>query len=176
MTTLRGSVTNCIFLPFSVEKKNDFDNIWRKIKKESKQMFFPSNDQGRFGSIVLAIASVFISAQVQGKVYYLNTSEAGDSYGCWNDSSKWSETYERTVNGEGKNVWTFSGENPSEFTAADDFVVPALSTGYTLRDAGGTGKIIEWMADRGYVSEFDGAKARKCLLTKEGFENLYGPL
>ena len=107
-------------------------------------MFSPSNDQGRFGSIVLAIASVFISAQVQGKVYYLNTSEAGDSYGCWNDSSKWSETYERTVNGEGKNVWTFSGENPSEFTAADDFVVPSLSTGYTLRDAGGTGKIIEW--------------------------------
>ena len=105
-------------------------------------MLFPS--KGRLNSIVLAIASVFASAQVQGKVYYLNTSEAGDSYGCWNDSSKWSETYERTVNGEGKNVWTFSGENPSEFTAADDFVVPALSTGYTLRDAGGIGKIIEW--------------------------------
>jgi len=107
-------------------------------------MFFPSNDQGRFGSIVLAIVSVFISAQVQGKVYYLNTSEAGDSYGCWNDSSKWSETYERTVNGEGKKVWTFSGENPSEFTAADDFVIPALSSGYTLRDMGGVGTTKEW--------------------------------
>jgi S-DNA-T family DNA segregation ATPase FtsK/SpoIIIE len=46
-----------------------------------------------------------------------------------------------------------------------------FSVGYSR-----AGKIIEWMADRGYVSEFDGAKARKCLLSKEEFESLYGPL
>lgn len=38
------------------------------------------------------------------------------------------------------------------------------------------GKIIEWMEEMGYVSAFDGAKARKVLITKEEFEALYGPL
>lgn len=38
------------------------------------------------------------------------------------------------------------------------------------------GKIVEWMEDMGYISPFDGAKARKVLITKEQFEALYGPL
>ncbi|MBE7077364.1 MAG: hypothetical protein E7377_01515 [Clostridiales bacterium] len=38
------------------------------------------------------------------------------------------------------------------------------------------GKIIEWMEDMGYISAFDGAKARKVLITKEDFESIYGPL
>ena len=38
------------------------------------------------------------------------------------------------------------------------------------------GQIIEWMEDMGYVSPFDGAKARTVLITKEEFEDKYGPL
>ncbi len=38
------------------------------------------------------------------------------------------------------------------------------------------GKIVEWMEDMGYISPFDGAKARKVLITKEEFESKYGPL
>ena len=38
------------------------------------------------------------------------------------------------------------------------------------------GKIIEWMEDQGYISAFDGAKARKVLITPEQFEEKYGPL
>ena len=38
------------------------------------------------------------------------------------------------------------------------------------------GKIIEWMEDMGYISPFDGARARKVLITKEQFEREYGPL
>lgn len=38
------------------------------------------------------------------------------------------------------------------------------------------GKIIEWMEDMGYISPFDGAKARKVLITKDDFETKYGPL
>ncbi len=38
------------------------------------------------------------------------------------------------------------------------------------------GKIIEWMEDMGYISPFDGAKARKVLITKEEFETMYGAL
>jgi predicted transcriptional regulator len=36
------------------------------------------------------------------------------------------------------------------------------------------GQIIETMVDMGYVSSFDGARARKVLITKEDFETLYG--
>ena len=38
------------------------------------------------------------------------------------------------------------------------------------------GKIIEWMEDMSYISPFDGAKARKVLISKEEFESKYGPL
>lgn len=40
-----------------------------------------------------------------------------------------------------------------------------------------SGRILEWMEEMGYVTPFDEkAKARKVLLTKEGFESKYGPL
>ena len=38
------------------------------------------------------------------------------------------------------------------------------------------GGIVEWMESRGYVSSYDGARARKVLITKEDFESEYGPL
>ena len=38
------------------------------------------------------------------------------------------------------------------------------------------GKIVEWMEDMGYISSFEGAKARKVLITKEEFESKYGTL
>ena len=38
------------------------------------------------------------------------------------------------------------------------------------------GKIVEWMEEMGYISSFDGAKARKVLITKEEFESKYGGL
>ncbi len=38
------------------------------------------------------------------------------------------------------------------------------------------GKIIEWLEEMGYISAFDGSKARKALITKEEFESKYGPL
>ncbi len=38
------------------------------------------------------------------------------------------------------------------------------------------GKIVEWMEDMGYISSFDGMKARKVLITKEEFESKYGSL
>ena len=38
------------------------------------------------------------------------------------------------------------------------------------------GRIIEWMEEMGYISTFDGAKARKVLITPEEFEEKYGPM
>ena len=38
------------------------------------------------------------------------------------------------------------------------------------------GKIVEWMEEMGYISSFEGAKARKVLISKEEFESKYGSL
>ena len=38
------------------------------------------------------------------------------------------------------------------------------------------GQIMEWMEENGYVSPFDGVKARKVLITKAQFEEKYGKL
>ena len=38
------------------------------------------------------------------------------------------------------------------------------------------GKIVEWMEEMGYISSFDGSKARKVLISKEEFESKYGSL
>ncbi len=38
------------------------------------------------------------------------------------------------------------------------------------------GKIVEWMETMGYISKFDGAKARKVLITKAQYEEKYGKL
>lgn len=35
-------------------------------------------------------------------------------------------------------------------------------------------KVVEWLEDMGYVTPFDGAKARKVLITMEEFDKLYG--
>jgi S-DNA-T family DNA segregation ATPase FtsK/SpoIIIE len=56
-------------------------------------------------------------------------------------------------------------------TASISAIQRKLNVGYNR-----AGKIIEWMEDMGYISPFDGAKARKVLITKEQFEALYGPL
>lgn len=56
-------------------------------------------------------------------------------------------------------------------TASISMIQRKCSVGYNK-----AGKIIEWMEDMGYISAFDGAKARKVLITKEEFEEKYGPL
>ena len=56
-------------------------------------------------------------------------------------------------------------------SASISMIQRKCSTGYSR-----AGKIIEWMEDMGYISPFDGAKARKVLITKEEFESKYGPL
>ena len=38
------------------------------------------------------------------------------------------------------------------------------------------GKIIEWMESMGYISSYDGARARKVLISPEEFEKIYGKL
>jgi DNA segregation ATPase FtsK/SpoIIIE-like protein len=54
-------------------------------------------------------------------------------------------------------------------TASISMLQRKCSVGYPK-----AGKIIEWMEDMGYISPYDGARARKVLITKEEFEELYG--
>ena len=56
-------------------------------------------------------------------------------------------------------------------SASISMIQRLCSVGYNR--AGG---IIEWMEDKQYISPFDGAKARKVLITKEEFEREFGPL
>ncbi len=51
------------------------------------------------------------------------------------------------------------------------FLQRKLCMGY-----GKAGRILEWMEEKGYISAFDGAKARRIYITKEEFESKYGPL
>ena len=46
-----------------------------------------------------------------------------------------------------------------------------LSVGYFR-----AGRLIEWLEENGYISAFDGAKARRLLITKEEFEEKFGKL
>lgn len=56
-------------------------------------------------------------------------------------------------------------------TASISMIQRKCGTGYNK-----AGKIVEWMEEQGYISSFEGAKARKVLITKEEFERKYGPL
>ena len=56
-------------------------------------------------------------------------------------------------------------------SASISLVQRKCSVGYNK-----AGKIIEWMEDQGYISAFDGAKARKVLITPDQFEEKFGPL
>lgn len=56
-------------------------------------------------------------------------------------------------------------------TASISMIQRKCSVGYNK-----AGKIVEWMEDMGYISPYDGAKARKVLISKEEFEELYGEM
>ena len=56
-------------------------------------------------------------------------------------------------------------------SASISMIQRKCSTGYNR-----SGKIIDWMESKGYISPFEGAKARKVLITPEEFEREYGPL
>ncbi len=51
------------------------------------------------------------------------------------------------------------------------FIQRKCDCGYIL-----SGKILDWMEAKGFIAAFDGGKSRRVLITKEEFENLYGPL
>ena len=56
-------------------------------------------------------------------------------------------------------------------SASISMIQRKCATGYNR-----AGKIIEWMEEMGYISAFDGAKARKVLITKDEYESIYGPM
>ena len=127
-------------------------------------MTFPVRVQGAFLS----------SAEVQGVVEYVK--EHNEAY--FDDSV--SDYINNAKNGGG-------GESGGDDDGVEAVYIEALrhvvqigqasismiqrrcSVGYPK-----AGKIIEWMENMGYISAFDGAKARKVLLTKEEFESKYG--
>ena len=55
--------------------------------------------------------------------------------------------------------------------ASISMILRKCSVGYNK-----AGKIVEWMEEMGYISGFEGAKARKVLITQEEFESKYGSM
>lgn len=90
-----------------------------------------SRDWSRFRALSAAFC-IFAAASLHaGTTYYLNKSEASQSYDSWTTLDYWSTTAGNT------------GDNnhPLSFSAEDEFVVTPHSGGFTLRTATG---IYEW--------------------------------
>lgn len=54
-------------------------------------------------------------------------------------------------------------------SASISMIQRKFSVGYNK-----AGRIVEWMEQMGYISQFDGSKSRKVLISKEDFEEKYG--
>ena len=87
------------------------------------------------------------------------------------------------------NIYTCSTNPPEDHTKPDPIFIEALRVVVLNNSASisliqrkcqlgynRAGQIMEWMEDMGYISPFEGAKARTVLITKEEFEDKYGPL
>ncbi len=130
--------------------------------------------------------------RVQGA--YVSTSETQDvvNYIKENNEAYFDDEaldyIDKTGGGEGESV-SAGGEGAEDGPVTDTYVRALAmvvrrgqaSISLIQRSCGvgynHAGKIIEWMEAKGYISPFDGkAKARSVLLTKEEYEQLYGPL
>ena len=96
----------------------------------------------------------------EATAYINNTRTGGDDFGGSSDKADIDPIYIEALR-----YVILSG------SASISMIQRKCSAGYNR-----AGKIIEWMEDMGYISAFDGAKARKVLITKEDFESKYGPL
>jgi hypothetical protein len=82
---------------------------------------------------VFCVGMIALSTQMlSGKEYYLKDSEAGSGLGCWSNPTHWYDGVEKT------DKWVVTGNPATEFSSEDDFIVPPLSSGYTLRESGGS--------------------------------------
>jgi hypothetical protein len=121
------------FLPFSVEKKNDFGNIMRHNLKrgETDLMIKPTLTAlcllASCGTMLHAEGEV-VDSTVETKVYYLWKQDNSSTVKSWSTPANWVENCEKSGN-----VLTFSGSAPADITSNDEFVVPAHSSAWTLR-------------------------------------------
>ncbi len=125
----------------------------------------------------IRVQSAFISPEESQKIvnYIKNNNEA------YYDEEATAYINSRGGNGGDPSDGADGGVDPM-YVEALRFVIQSNSASISMiqrKCSAGynrAGKIIEWMEDMGYISPFDGAKARKVLITKEEFESKYGPL
>ncbi len=100
---------------------------------------------------------------------------------CWFDDSV-AEAIERPDSASGGGMGGDGGEVNETYIRALGVVVKRGQASISLiqRSLGigynHAGKIIEWMESQGFISAFEGSKARTVLLTKEEFESRFGGL
>lgn len=124
------------------------------------------------------VQSAFISAEDSQRVVNFIKSN-NESYYDENATSYINNTH---TSMDGGSISGGSTEIEPVFIDALRFVIRSESASISLiqRKCGigynKAGKIVEWMEEMGYITSFDGAKARKVLITKEEFESKYGEL
>ena len=124
------------------------------------------------------VQSAFISAEDSQRVVNFIKSNNESYY----DETATSYINNTHTNMDGGSISGGSAEIEPVFIEALRFVIRSESASISLiqRKCGigynKAGKIVEWMEEMGYITSFDGAKARKVLITKEEFESKYGEL
>ena len=126
----------------------------------------------------IRVQSAFISAEDSQRV--VNFIKANNE--AYYDES--ATAYINNVRGSGDGNGGFGGGDEVEpvYIDALRYVILSNSASISLIQRkcsigyNKAGKIVEWMEEMGYISSFDGAKARKVLISKEEFESKYGSL
>ena len=132
------------FLPFSVEKKNDFGNIMRHNLKrgETDLMIKPTLTAlcllASCGTMLRAEGEAGVAVDTpaeETKVYYLWKQDNSSTVKSWSTPANWVENCE--ISGSSL---TFSGAPATAITDKDEFIVPGNSTAWSLRTPGSGAK------------------------------------
>lgn len=141
------------------------------------------------GDLLYKTASMPATARVQGA--FLSSDEVqnvvefikANNEAYFDESvAEYLNTAERQQSGEDTSAVDMDGALDPVYVEALKYVVTIGQASISMlqrRCAVGyarAGKIIEWMESMGYISPFDGSKARKVLITKEEFEEKFGSI
>lgn len=140
------------------------------------------------GDLLYKTASMYTPARVQGAFVSSEEVQSIVEYIKMNNEAYYDPAVADIIN---RKVSEESGEGAAEDAAPADTIEPVyvdalryvvqlgsasismiqrkFSVGYNK-----AGRIVEWMEQMGYISQFDGSKSRKVLISKEDFEEKYG--
>ncbi len=138
------------------------------------------------GDLLYTMPGLNVPVRVQSAFISPEESQRIVSFIKNNNEAYYDEEATAYINSRGGNggdpIDSLDGEIDSQCIESLRFVIQTNSASISMIQRkcsigyNRAGKIVEWMEDMGYISPFDGSRARKVLITKEEFESKYGPL